>query len=387
MMVLQPHVLHELTERPTRPDSPVLSVYLNLNPSAPTNRRGGYRLALEEMLKQIEVQLAEEEERRHFQEDAAWTRKQIELSVPKGRSLVLFCDVSEAFHYRQDLSIRMANQVWYGDSPYTRPLMQAINEYQRYGVVLVDKENARFFVFTMQSIEELEKAFQTPAVRHRRTAGSDHLRSQMTLQRRAATWSGWFLKEVAEILDETFSSQRIHGVILAGQEDITAELQRLLPKALAAQVVGAVRMPITTKPQEVLEICGPLVENLERTLERQLVDDLLTIAKKAQPKQEKAVAGLEATLNAINQARVYRLLCPAGRKTAGCECPSCGILLDHPPRDGQCPYCSSALHEVDDIIWLASERVLAMGGKVEEIRDEQACATLEAIGKVGAYLR
>ncbi len=386
-MVLQPDSLRELTERPTRPDSPVLSIYLNLDPSAPTNRRGGYRLALEEMLKQIEIQLAEEEKRRHFQEDAAWTRKQIELGMPKGRSLVLFCDVSEAFHYRQDLSIRMANQVWYGDGPYTRPLVQAINEYQRYGVVLVDKENARFFIFTMQSIDELDKAFQTPAVRHRRTAGSDHLRSQMTLQRRAATWSGWFLKEVAEILDETLSSQAIHGVILAGQEDITAELQRLLPKALAARVVGTVRMPINAKAQEVLEICGPLVEDQERKIERQLVDDLVTIAHKSQPKLEKAVAGLEATLNAINQARVYRLVCPAGRKAAGCECPSCGILLDHPPRDGQCPYCSSALLEVDDIIWLASERVLAMGGKVEEIRDQEACATLEAAGKLGAYLR
>lgn len=387
MMVLQPRLLRELAERPTRQDSPVLSVYLNLDPSAPTNRRGGYRLALDEMLKQIETQLAEGEERRHFQEDAAWTRKQIEHGMPKGRSLVLFCDVSEAFHYRQDLSIRMASQVWYGDTPYTRPLAQAISEHQRYGVVLVDKENARFFVFSMESIEELEKAFQTPAVRHRRTAGSDHLRSQMTLQRRAATWSGWFLKEVAEILDETLSHQAIHGIILAGQEDITAELQRLLPKALAARVVGTARMPINAKTQEVLEISRPLVENLERTLERQLVDDLVTIARKPQPKLEKAVAGLEATLDAINQARVYRLVCPAGRKVAGCECPSCDILLDHPPLNGQCPYCSSALLGVEDIIWLASERVLALGGKVEEIHDHEACAALEAIGKVGAYLR
>jgi len=99
------------------------------------------------------------------------------------------------------------------------------------------------------------------------------------------------------------------------------------------------------------------------------------------------VAGLEATLDAVNQARVYRLVCPAGRKVAGCECPSCDILLDHPPLNGQCPYCSSALLGVEDIIWLASERVLALGGKVEEIHDHEACAALEAIGKVGAYLR
>jgi len=184
MMVLQPHSIRELSERPMRPESPVLSVYLDFDPSAPTNRRGGYKLALEEMLKQIETQLTEDSKRRHFHEDAAWTRKQVELNMPKGRSLVLFCDASDNFFYRQDLAIRLANQVWYGDTPYTRPLVQAVNEHERYGVVLVDKENARFFVFSMQTIEELDKAFQTPAVRHRRTAGSDHLRSQMTLQSR-----------------------------------------------------------------------------------------------------------------------------------------------------------------------------------------------------------
>jgi peptide chain release factor subunit 1 len=387
MMVLQPQLIREFSERSMRPESPVLSVYLNVDPSAPANRRGGYKLALDEMLKQIETQLGEESKRRHFQEDAAWIRRQVELEMPRGRSLVMFCDASEDFHFRQDLAIRLANQVWYGDTPYTRPLVQAMNEFERYGVVLVDKENARFFVFSMQTIEELDKAFQTPAVRHRRTAGTDHLRSQMTLQRRAATWSGWFLKEVAEILDDIVRNQAIDGIILAGQEDITAELQRLLPKAMAVRVVGTVRSGINARPTEVLQISMPLVETIERQREQQLVDDLVTITHKPQPKLEKAVAGLAATLDAINQARVYRLVCPAGRKTTGCECPSCEILLDHRPQDGNCPYCSGSLVDVDDVVWLASERVLSMGGKVEEIRDQDACAKLEAIGKVGAYLR
>jgi endogenous inhibitor of DNA gyrase (YacG/DUF329 family) len=136
-----------------------------------------------------------------------------------------------------------------------------------------------------------------------------------------------------------------------------------------------------------MEISMPLVEAIERRRERQLVEDLVTIARKSQPKLEKAVAGLDATLDAINQARVYRLVCPAGGKAAGCECPTCEILLVRLPQDGRCPYCSGSLVEVDDIIWLASERVLAMGGKVEEIRDQEASAKLEAVGKVGAYLR
>jgi peptide subunit release factor 1 (eRF1) len=386
-MPLQPQTIRELAERPVRNNSPVLSVYLNLDPSSPTNLRGGYKLALEEMLKQIETQLTDDNKRRHFQEDTSWARKQAERRMLKGGSLVLFCDVSEGFYFQEDLSVRLANQIWFGDTPYTRPLMGVINEYERYGVVLVDKEKARFFVVSAGSIQELDEAFQSPPVRHRRTAGLDHMRSQMVLQRRAATWSGWFLKEVSEILHDIIQHQEIDRIILGGQEDITAELYRLLPKAAAARVMDSVRIAITAKASEVLQISTPVLEKIEHQRERELVSDLITVAQKTQSKQEKAVLGFDATLDAVNQARVYRLVYPAGQRIAGYQCPSCDVLMDQGPENKKCPYCSQLLDEVDDLSWQASERVLAIGGKLEEISDSEARSKLEAAGKIGAYLR
>jgi peptide subunit release factor 1 (eRF1) len=386
-MPLQPQTIRKLAERPVRSNSPVLSVYLNLDPSSPTNLRGGYKLALEEMLKQIETQLTDDNKRRHFQEDTSWARKQAERRMLKGGSLVLFCDVSEDFYFQEDLSVRLANQIWFGDTPYTRPLMGVLNEYERYGVVLVDKEKARFFVVSAGSIQELDEAFQSPPVRHRRTAGLDHMRSQMVFQRRAATWSGWFLKEVSEILHDIVQHQEIDRIILGGQEDITAELYRLLPKAAAARVMDSVRIAITAKASEVLQISTPVLEKIEHQRERELVSDLITVAQKTQSKQEKAVLGFDATLDAVNQARVYRLVYPAGQRIAGYQCPSCDVLMDQGPENKKCPYCSQLLDEVDDLSWQASERVLAIGGKLEEISDSEARSKLEAAGKIGAYLR
>jgi len=386
-MPLQPQTIRELAERPVRSNSPVLSVYLNLDPSSPTNLRGGCKLVLEEMLKQIETQLTDDNKRRHFQEDTSWARKQAERRMLKGGSLVLFCDVSEGFYFQEDLSVRLANQIWFGDTPYTRPLMGVLNEHERYGVVLVDKEKARFFVVSAGSIQELDEAFQSPPVRHRRTAGLDHMRSQMVLQRRAATWSGWFLKEVSEILHDIIQHQEIDRIILGGQEDITAELYRLLPKAAAARVMDNVRIAITAKASEVLQISTPVLEKIEHQRERELVSDLITIAQKTQSKQEKAVLGFDATLDAVNQARVYRLVYPTGQRIAGYQCPSCDVLMDQGPENKKCPYCSQLLDEVDDLSWLASERVLAIGGKLEEISDSEARSKLEAAGKIGAYLR
>ncbi len=160
----------------------------------PLNRRSGHKVALETMLKDLESQIEDEAKLRHFREDAGWIRQKVDFHLAKGKSLMLFCDVSESFYFEEDLPVRMATQAWFGNTPYVRPLLETMGEYERYGVVLVDRERARFFVISMGVIEEVSDVFQEPPVKHRSTAGSDHMRSQMIFQRRAATWSGWFLK-------------------------------------------------------------------------------------------------------------------------------------------------------------------------------------------------
>lgn len=388
MNVLQPQMIEELAERTVRDGSPVLSVYLNLDVSDPLNRRAGYKVSLDRMFKDIESQIDDEAKLRHFREDSEWIRHKVEFRLPKGKSLLLFCDVSESFYFEEDLPVRMATQAWFGNTPYIRPLLETIGEYERYGVVLVDRERARFFVISMGVIEEVSDVFQEePPVKHRSTAGSDHMRSQMILQRRAATWSGWFLKDVSDILHDLIKKYHIDRILLGGPEDVTAELQRLLPKAVAARVVDRLRVASSAKPNEVLELSFPSIEKLERNQELALVEDLVTMARKTEPAVKKAVLGLNATVDAINQGRVYRLLYPSGVKLGGCRCPGCEVLLDQAPADCNCPYCSKALEVVEDMLWLASERVLEMGGRSDEIRGTEARKQLDEAGKIGAFLR
>lgn len=387
MRVLQPQLIQGLTERKPRGGSPILSLYLNLDPANPVNRRGGYKTALDGMLKDIESQITDEARMRHFQEDAGWVRRQTEFHIPKGKSLLFFCDVSESFFIEEDLPIRMANQAWFGHTPYVRPLLEARDEYERYGIVLVDREKARFFVVTMGCIDEVSEILDEPPVKHRNAAGSDHMRSQMIFQRRAAKWSEGFLKGVTELLHEVMSRYDLDRILLAGPEEVTAELFRLLPKAIAPRVMDRVRMPVNAKPQEVLDLASPVIEVIERERENLLVDDLITTAHKTRNSSRKAILGMEATLDAINQGRVHRFLYPSGLRLKGYRCPGCDVLLDYAPGEGLCPYCSGPVEEVEDIIWLASERVLESGGRPEEIRGAEGMAALQSVGGVGAILR
>ncbi|MEJ5347498.1 MAG: VLRF1 family aeRF1-type release factor [Desulfosoma sp.] len=387
MKALHPSSLESLARRHAPEGSWILSVYLNLDPQVRANRRGAHKLVLDQMLKDLEATLADPETAEHFREDADWVRNQVGLHIPKGKTLVFFCDVSEGYTYLEDLPVRLPNGAWYERRPYIRPLLDAWKEYERTAIVVVDREKARFLVASMGEVEEVEEAFQTPAVRHRVTAGTDHMRSQMVFQRRAATWSHWFLKEVADSLHDMIEEYSIDRVVLAGPEDVTAELKRILPKGVLARVAARVRASVTAKPKELLETVIPVLGELDAARENDLVTECITAARKAQSETPKAVLGLDAVLNAVNQGRVYQILVPVGFSVPGWHCPTCDVLMDHAPSAGTCPYCTNALNDVDDVVWAACDRVLAMGGKVEEIGADGAKEILKKDGPVGAFLR
>jgi len=386
MSLLQHQLIQELMERTAQERSPVLSIYLSIDPADRNTRRGGYKLALDRMLKDLEANIDDPELVQHFQQDAAWVRQKVELHLPKGKSLAVFCDVSESFYSMDDLPLILANQAWFLDTPYVRPLLQARNEHERYGVVLADREKARFFVIAVGEIEEVSDIFQSPPIKHRSTVGSDHMRSQMTMQRRAATWSGWFLKDVSDMLNDISKKYDIDRIILAGPEEITAELHRVMPRSAASRVVDRLRMPANARAKEVFELAQPAIKKIEREQESRIVEDLITSASKAKT-PDRAVLGFSATLDAVNQGRAYRLIYASGLTVAGYRCRSCEALLDHAPEDTNCPYCSRQLEQRDDLVWLTLERVLNMAGSIEEIRSEDVCAQLNAAGRIGAFLR
>ncbi|SMC17230.1 Protein required for attachment to host cells [Desulfacinum hydrothermale DSM 13146] len=387
MKTLHPSSLESLARRNAPEGSWILSVYLNVDPQVRANRRGAHKLVLDQLLKDLESHLADEDQRDHFQEDADWIRRQVEVHIPKGRSMVFFCDLSEGYTYQEDLPVRLPNGAWYEKRPHIRPLLDAWKEHERTGIVVVDRERARLLVASMGEVEEMEEAFQTPAVHHRSTAGSDHMRSQMVFQRRAATWSHWFLKEVADALHDMMDAYQIDRVVLAGPEEVTAELKRLLPKGVLSRVAARIRASVAAKAQDLLDQAAPVLRQLDAARERELVDECITTARKAQSESPKAVLGLEAVLDAVNQGRVYQILVPEGFSAPGWHCPSCRVLLDHGPAQQTCPYCSGALKEEDDAVWAACDRVLLLGGRVEEIRDPEAVQALQSAGPVGAFLR
>src|SRR6267378_2642895 len=257
--------LESLMQREARPGSPVLSIYLDTDQSQAINVNRGFEVVLKNILRDVKNQQSlDKHQRSEFEADAERVRNFVENFREPQRGLVIFCDDSEDFFRVHEFKVPIRNGAWWRDTPYIRPLLEIMDENERYGVVLTDRQEARLFTVFLGEIEEHREAFAARDVTHIKTSGTDHIRSQMHIQRKADEHAHAHLKHVAGLMSRLSSLHEFDRLILAGTIEATSELYGLLPKALRARVAGKLTLPVATNEAEVLEASLKIEEEIER---------------------------------------------------------------------------------------------------------------------------
>jgi hypothetical protein len=372
--------LEGLMRRDARPGSPVLSVYLDTDQSREINIERGFETVLKDMLREIKQRL-EKDEKGKFRAGAERVQRFVEEEYRDvKRGLVIFCDESEDLFRHIELNVRVRSVARWDETPYVRPLVELVDEYERYCVALTDRERARLFTIYLGEIEEHRETEAGADVRHIKSSGLDHLRSQMNIERKADEHAHRHLKHVTEWLSWLARKYEFDRLILAGTDEATSHLSALLPKRLQPRVVRRINMPLDVSDAHVLEETLKVEQEVEREREVTLVSELLEAAGK----HERAVVKLGATLRAIQEWRVWQLVYADGYAPPGGQCVNCGAL--YAEKKDACDYCGQAVHEVSDLIDRADARVLEMSGKVEQVRG-WAATRLRGGGSIGALLR
>lgn len=371
--------LQNLIEREARRGSPVLSVYLDTDQSREINFERGFEVVLKNMLREISQPL-DKQQRREFGADAERVRQFVRDYQDARRGLVICCDVSEDFFWYGELNVTLSNGAWWNETPYVRPLIEILDEYERFCVVLADKQQARLFTIHQGDIEEYREAFARADVSHTKASDTEHLRSTMNSERKGGQHPQWHLKHVAELTFRLTKKSDFDRLILAGPVEATSELSGLLPKWLRSRVVRHLALPIDADMEQVLEETLKVEEELERGHEVEVVEELITAASG----NERAVLRLGPTLRAIQEQRVWQFVYADDFAPSGSECTNCAALLAD--KMEACTYCVQAVREVNDLIDRAAARVLEQGARVEQVRGA-AAGRLQEVGSIGAFLR
>jgi peptide subunit release factor 1 (eRF1) len=364
--------LKELAEFRTE-ESPVLSVYLD----ADTTRRTAeqYRLVLRSMLKSV----ADEATR----QDIEAVEEYVDLEYDgQGKGLAIFS--AQDFWRAYSLAFPVGDAVHVSPQPYIKPLADYLDAYDSYGVVLVDREGARLFLFNQGALEdatgmlgeELKEYTHDATGRGGRSGRGSGLGKAPGLDSRIDQVALRNLRDVVHLTQRFYSAGRCDRIILGGTDENRARFMSMLPRDLQSKVIGDMAIDMYASPAEVLERSMDIIQRSVAERKAALVRGMITAARKGS-----GSLGLADTLVAMQEQRVQTLVISEGYSASGYTCEHCGYLTLR--ESGECPACGGPTRMVQDVVDLLVHRAIAMGLEVVFVEDE----ALEAVGSIGSIWR
>lgn len=353
-----------------QPKHPVLSIFLNTDPKE--GNADGFRLRLRSMLKDINLSQDADAALRYFDHEHDWS----------GKSVVVFSCAQEDFWRAFSLAVPIRSRVRIGDRPHMKPLADLLDAYGGYGVVLIDKQEARFFHFHLGELTEQDGMFGE-SVRHTKRGGG----SQSPGRRGGVAGQTDYVEEVTdrnmreavEAAIRFFSEKNIRRIVIGGNKDNVAQFRNQLPKAWQSLVIGSFPISMVATNNEVLERAMQIGEEAEERREALLARTVVTNSAKGRG----GVLGLQDTLDAIREGRIQTLLIRDGYRAPGNRCTSCGYLSSQPMES--CPFCGGKAEQIPDAVELAVQNVMQSGGEVEVLRANQPVKGFELIGALLRY--
>jgi hypothetical protein len=352
--------------------APALTVYLNVDPTERTAEE--YRLALRQMLKQVEGQAAREDlsaVERFFDHEYDWA----------GRGVVVISCAEEDFWRFYSLAVPVTSSTTVARKPYIWPLAALLDAFGSYAVAMVGRQELRVLLFEMGELGASEKFVGEEVRRLKKGRGS----SGGPGRRGGAPVSSSHEEEVAQrnlrdaakVLERFWRKHEPQRLLLAGTDPTVVQFREELPKAIQDRVIGSFNADMVASEAEVRDRALAILREAEEARKVALVDAVFTGAAKGHG----GVIRLDDTLGAAHEGRVQTLIVDRHYHKPGYQCKNCAYITDHALK--KCPFCGGEFAEIPDAAEALVTKVIEDGGKVEVIDDHPKVAEFG----VGALLR
>lgn len=292
---------------------------------------------------------------------------------PATRGLAVFVCPSEDLFIPLELPVPVEPQLRIGTRPYVRPLMELRQSYPLILVAMIDAKTARLFELEFgRVLFELDLENLDLPRRHDQGGWS-----QANMQRHVQDHVNRHHKEVAERLTRLVDQGRVRSVILSGQERNVANFRQYPPKRVEERLVGTLHLDIRSSAEEIISAALHLL----RQKQQQSISERLQSIEETAQKNGRAVLGVAAVADAVNQRRLETLFVSHRAQAPGWRCTGCGTLGETIPLG--CPVCGKPVVTVD----LIDEFIAAAETEDAKLEFAPAGSLLDRYQGVGASLR
>jgi peptide subunit release factor 1 (eRF1) len=363
--------------------APLLSLYADVNPANPANAGRAWLVRVKNTLKSLPLP-------RDLPEKVI---EALEFERPEARTFAVFAgkDLLQMYMLRVDLPVvdlahGRVDARW--GEPYVFPLVYMIDEYERYGVVFVDREKWRFYDVFLGDIEERADAFlelhsdhsrkleKRPAVRLLQGAVLRGGAAGDRFERHVEALAHRFYKRAAHTLEKLVETAHTDWLILMGPDEETHHFEQCLPRALRTRTAGLVPPPPNPQASagEILKTVLPFITDNRQARELALLSEL----------RERGLWGLAGGLEALQMGRFHLVVAPWTLGVKALRCAGGLVVLDRTAAEAYCPGQSVQEVSLPDVL---PDLAAAHGARLELVQGEAEDRLIREFDRLAGFPR
>lgn len=260
----------------------------------------------------------------------------------QARAKAVFASGKNNFWREYDLPARLpGTQIVLNRRFYLKPLAALLGAYPKLGLVLVDRQRARFFDLRLDELKEREGMFRT--LTRNRSDGYAGYDAGHT-ERRVSNEAMQHYKAVGERLKEDLE-RGLHDKLVFGCHDTNwSEFEAHLHPYVRQRVLGHFPADVAgSKADEIRVNADRVLREWQDGRCHTLVRDTLNLARG----NSRGVTGLRRVLRALQMGEVQTLLVGENYTAHAVECTGCGLLDSHIVPF--CAACGRATRELENV--------------------------------------
>jgi peptide subunit release factor 1 (eRF1) len=353
--------------------APVVSCYLDVDGRRHV-RRPDVEAALDQLLRDLRDQPGSRAASRDLARIEQYVRDGLARSHTRG--LAMFSCAEHDLFEVIALPVSVANRVVINNAPAIGPLEALVEELDRFGVLLLDQQRSRMFVFHFGELVDHSELFDAKP-RQYDSLGEKDLAGYDKAAHHVDELVNQHLRHAADVAFQVFQRHGFERLTIGAPDDMLGTFEAMLHPYLRERICRPIDVAIGASVGAIRSAAMAVEAAVERDKEAELIGRL----RSAVGSGHRGVAGLRDTLAALVERRVDILFVSQGYRETGWRCERCGHLCLRGPT---CPIDGSQMMRVDDIVEEAIDIALAQSCRAEICVDN---ADLDVMGRIGALLR
>lgn len=283
--------------------------------------------------------------------------------------------IAEDFCRHFEIPIKINDQITVAEKFHTSPLFLAVEQLERFAVLIYDRKKARLYNYFAGKIKEEAFLWHDYGLSNIKSAS----KKGKTAENRMEENFHHHLTAISDLLFRDYKKHSFDKVIIGAHKGEVNMIKGYMHSYIMQDLAGEFIGDPDDSESDILKKTTEVVNAYRREVENAKLKELFVMHT-----HDKAVHGLNDVLHQLRMDNIRELVIASDFHAEGYMCPKRHILDLLPEPDGKCPYCQSELikeHFLEDEL---QEEVLLRKGKIVHILHYPE---LVGVHKIGAFLR